>query len=49
MENGFFYYPNVNLPDEMTNLNYTEAMYEANVSAFKTGKAMYQAAIDALK
>lgn len=48
-ENGYFYYPNVNLPDEMTNLTYTEAMYEANVSAFKTGKALYQAAIDALK
>lgn len=48
-ENGFFYYPNVNLPDEMMNITYTEAMYEANVSAFKTGKALYQAAIDALK
>ncbi|NBV83605.1 flagellar basal body rod protein FlgC [bacterium] len=48
-ENGYFYYPNVNLPDEMTNLTYTESMYEANVSAFKTGKALYQAAIDALK
>ncbi|NBV41150.1 hypothetical protein EBR96_00040 [bacterium] len=48
-ENGFFYYPNVNLPDEMTNMTYTEAMYEANITAFKTSKALYQAAIDALK
>jgi flagellar basal-body rod protein FlgC len=48
-ENGFFYYPNINLPDEMMNMTYTEAMYEANISAFKTSKALYQAAIDALK
>lgn len=48
-ENGFFYYPNVNMPDEMMNLTYTEAMYEANIAAFKTTKALYQSAIDALK
>lgn len=48
-DDGYMEFPNVNLPDEMTNINYTESMYEANVSAFKTGKAMYQAAIDALK
>lgn len=48
-ENGFFYYPNVNLPDEMMNMTYTEAIYEANIAAFKTTKALYQSAIDALK
>ena len=48
-ENGFFYYPNVNLPDEMMNMVYTEAIYEANIAAFKTTKALYQSAIDALK
>jgi|GEM_PF-2439238 len=48
-DDGYLQFPNVNLPDEMTNLNYTESMYEANVTAFKTGKALYQTAIDALK
>jgi len=48
-ENGFFYYPNVNLPDEMMNMVYTEAIYEPNIAAFKTTKALYQSAIDALK
>ena len=46
---GYFYYPNVNLPTEMVDLSYTEAMFEANVTTFKVTKAMYQQVIDVLK
>ena len=48
-DNGFEYWPNVSLPDEMINMSYTEVMYEANVTCFKTTKALYQATIDILK
>lgn len=48
-ENGYFYLPNVNMPNEMITLKYTEAMYEANVNAFKLSKSMYQATIELLK
>ncbi|MCP4049195.1 MAG: flagellar basal body rod protein FlgC [bacterium] len=46
---GYYYYPNISLPDEMVNLNYTEMVYEANVSVFKSSKAMYQQALDIIK
>ena len=48
-ENGYFYYPNVNLPNEMVNMNYTESMFDANATAFKVSKSMYQAAIELMK
>lgn len=48
-ENGYVYYTNVNLPEEMAHMNLTESLYEANISAFKTTKTMYQATIDAMK
>ena len=48
-ENGFFYYPNVNMPDEMINMTYTEAVLEANFATFKTTKSLYQSAIDTFK
>lgn len=48
-EYGYTYHPNVNLPNEMVNLKYTEAVLESNVNAFKVSKAMYQTAIDFLK
>lgn len=48
-EEGFYYVPNVNLPDEMINLNFTELIYEANISAFKSTKAMYTQALEILK
>ena len=48
-ERGFLYIPNVDLPYEMMNLNYTEMVYEANVSVLKTTKTMYQQAIEILK
>mgnify|MGYP001200188633 CR=1 FL=1 len=48
-ENGYFYLPNVNLPNEMITLKHTEAMYEANINAFKLTKTMYQSTIELLK
>ncbi len=46
---GFFFFPNVNLPDEYVDLAFTETMFEANIAAFKTTKTMYQQALDMLK
>lgn len=48
-ENGYFYIPNVNMPNEMVTIKHTEAMYEANVNAFKLTKTMYQSSIELLK
>jgi flagellar basal-body rod protein FlgC len=48
-ESGYYYHPNVDLPIEMVNLNYTELVYDANISVFKSTKTMYQQAIDILK
>lgn len=48
-ENGYFYYPNVNLPNEMMTLTMTEAVYEANITAIKVTKAMYQSAIELMR
>ncbi|RAP33538.1 hypothetical protein DID75_01875 [Candidatus Marinamargulisbacteria bacterium SCGC AG-410-N11] len=48
-ENGYFYLPNIDLPTEMVNLKHTEAMFEANVNAFKLTKTMYQTATDLMK
>ena len=48
-EDGYFYLPNVNMPNEMITLKHTEAIYEANINAFKLSKAMYQTATELLK
>ncbi|RAP28739.1 flagellar basal body rod protein FlgC [Candidatus Marinamargulisbacteria bacterium SCGC AG-343-D04] len=48
-EDGYFYLPNVNMPNEMVTLKHTEAMYEANINAFKLTKTMYQSAVELLK
>ena len=48
-ENGYFYLPNVNMPNEMLTIKHTEAMYEANINAFKLSKTMYQSSIELLK
>ncbi len=48
-EKGFFKLPNVNLTEEMINLSYTEVMYEANATCFKTSKTLYQTLVDTLK
>lgn len=39
-ENGYVYYPNVNIVTEMTNLIDASRAYEANVTAFNGSKAM---------
>ncbi len=46
---GFFYFSNVNLPDEMVDMSFTEILYEANVNAYKSAKAMYQQSLELLK
>jgi flagellar basal-body rod protein FlgC len=46
---GYYYYPNVDLPSEMINLSYSEVMYEANITAFKTIKTMYQQTLELLR
>ena len=46
---GFNSYPNINLPDEMVNLAYTETYFEANSTAFKSTKQMVNNALDLLK
>ena len=48
-ENGYYYTPNVHMPHEMITLKNTEALFDANISAFKLTKTMYQSAIDLLK
>ena len=48
-EDGYFYLPNVNMPNEMVTLKHTEAMYEANINAFKLTKAMYHSTMELLK
>lgn len=48
-EDGYFYLPNVNMPNEMINLKHTESMFDANINAFKLSKAMYQTSIELLK
>ena len=46
---GALLHSNVSLPEEMLNLTYTEVMYEANVTCFKTSKTLYQSTIDMMK
>jgi flagellar basal-body rod protein FlgC len=46
---GYLAYPNINLPDEMFNLSYTEVIFEANATALKTTKSLYQGFIDMMK
>ncbi|MGE4169401.1 MAG: flagellar basal body rod protein FlgC [Candidatus Margulisiibacteriota bacterium] len=48
-DGGFVHWPNVNLPDEYVDLAFTEAMFEANVTAYKSAKAMYQQTLEILK
>ena len=39
-EYGFWYFPNVNLPDEMAVMSFTETMFEANMATLKTTKSL---------
>ncbi len=42
---GYVYYPNVNIVNEMVNLMEAGRAYEANVTAFNAAKEMYKAAL----
>ena len=46
---GFVSFPNVNLPDEMVNMSFSETVFEANVNAYKTTKAVYQSVAEMIK
>lgn len=46
---GFVYLPNVNIAEEMVDLTYTNVLYEANTTAFKAAKTIYQQALELLK
>ena len=42
---GYVYYPNVNIVNEMVNLMEAGRAYEANVTAFNAAKELYKAAL----
>ncbi len=44
-EDGYVYYPNVNVVTEMTNLIDATRAYEANATAFEASKSMAQTAL----
>lgn len=46
---GFVYIPNVNLAEEMVDLSYTNVLYEANTTAFKSARSAYQSTLEILK
>lgn len=48
-ETGFTELPNVNLIEEMTDLTYTNYMFEGNTTCLKTARSLYQSTIDTLK
>lgn len=45
-ENGYVYYPDINVVEEMANLMTTLRSYEANVSVITTVKTMYNKALE---
>lgn len=45
-ENGYVYYPNINLMEEMTNMIQATRSYEANVSAMQATKDMALSALE---
>ena len=46
---GFTAYPNINLPDEMVDMTYTEVVFEANINSMKTTKGLYKNFIDIMR
>ena len=46
---GFTAYPNVNLPDEMVDMTYSEVVFEANINSIKTTKGLYKNFIDIMR
>ena len=45
-ENGYVYYPNVNIVTEMTNMIDAERAYQANATAFNASKSMAMKGLD---
>jgi flagellar basal-body rod protein FlgC len=45
-ENGYVFYPNINLMEEMTNMIQATRSYEANVSALQASKDMAMTALE---
>lgn len=45
-KNGFVYYPNVNVTKELTDMAYSQKIYEANVVVYNTAKQMAQTIIN---
>ena len=48
-ENGILRTPNFELNDEMVTLSYANLLYEANTTAFKTSRQMFQNTLELLK
>ena len=48
-ENGILRTPNFELNDEMVSLSYANLLYEANTTAFKSSRQMFQNALELLK
>lgn len=48
-QSGFISLPNVNLAEEMTQISMTNVLYEANTTAYKSAKTMYQQSMEILK
>ncbi len=46
---GYTSFPNINLPEEMMTMSYSETMIEANIACYKNSKQLYQQTIDILK
>jgi flagellar basal-body rod protein FlgC len=46
---GFVHLPNVVISEEMVNLSHANLLYEANVTAYKVGKSVFQQSIEILK
>lgn len=48
-QNGYVYYPNVNMIEEMVNMMSATRSYEANINVIKATKSMAQKALDISK
>ncbi|MBT5855605.1 hypothetical protein HOH87_03100 [bacterium] len=48
-KDGYLYTPNFELNDEMVNLTYTNLVYEANATVFKSSRQMFQNTLELLK
>ncbi len=48
-ENGILRTPNFELNDEMVSLSYANLLYEANTTAFKSSRQMFQNTLELLK